>query len=207
MKTKIITAFVAIIFATNIIAQSSYVKVNCNNFELNGSSFYPLVSNYLIQFTKDYNTSTYYLSPNWNYSDNWGYPNTGGPGRFFYSPTDDKGVSKTKIGKDMAKIKSLGFNTIRVFIAPDNNNGTLEIPTGSYTSYFSIVDQLLDSVNAHNLKAILVIGPGKAWEVHESFKSYLETISNHFKNNTAILSSSPKLVQFESIKNINFHTN
>ncbi len=87
----------------------------------------------------------------------------------------------------MAKIKSLGFNTIRVFISPVNNNGILEIPTGSYTSYFSIVDQFLDSVNAHNLKAILVVGPEKAWEVHESFKSYLETISTHFYNNTTIL--------------------
>lgn len=187
MKTKIITAFVAIIFVTNIMAQSSYVKVNCNNFELNGIPFQPLVCNYLTQFTKDYNNNTYYLSPNWNYSDNWGYPNTGGPGRFIYSSTDDKGVSITKVGKDMARIKNMGFNTIRVFVQPDNNNGVLEVPTGSYTSYFSIIDQLLDSANTYDLKVILVVGPKKSWEIHASFKSYLEIISNHFKNNSTIL--------------------
>ncbi len=86
---KIYISFLFIILSFNIIAQSSFVKVNCNNFEVDGSSFYPLVCNYLIRFTKDYNCNTYYLSPEWNYSDVHaceinGYPSTGGPDRFFF---------------------------------------------------------------------------------------------------------------------------
>jgi hypothetical protein len=189
-KRKIIISLIFIIFITEILAQSSFVNVNCNNFELNGNSFQPLVCCYRIRFTKDYINNNFYLSPDWNYSTypNWGSPSdVGGPGRFFFSQTNDKGVSLTKVQQDMAKIKSLGFNTIRIDIAPVNNNGILEIPTGSYESYFTIVDQLLGFINTQNLKVIFLVGPDKGWEVHESFKSYLEIISSHFKNNTSIL--------------------
>ncbi len=191
MKIKLILiTFFAIVLIKNIFGQIAYVKVNDSNFELNGNKYYPLVLNYLISFTKDYNTNTYYLSPNWNYSDYWDYPYPGypvDPGRYCYSKDNDKEVSLIKLGKDLTRIKNMGFNTIRVGIAPYNNNGMFEIPTGSYLSYFSIVDQLLNSVASHNLKAILIIGPPKAWEIHESYKTYLENIAGHLKNNQAVM--------------------
>lgn len=140
----------------------------------------------MIQFTKDNNNNSYYLSPNWNYSNLWGYPDTGGEGRYCYSLDDDKSTSFQKLKRDLAKIKRLGFNAIRVFIEPEINNGNIEVPTGSYSTYFSLIDQFLNIAKTNNLKVILVIGANKGWEIQENYILFLENISNHLKNNPTI---------------------
>jgi hypothetical protein len=116
MKSKILVLiFLAFILQSYVHSQTSnYVKIEGQKFILNGSDYYPVAVNYLVQITKNHTNNSYYLSPNWNHSNEWGWPNTGGDGRFIYSTTDDIGVSHNKLVNDMSKMSGRGINTLRV---------------------------------------------------------------------------------------------
>lgn len=168
-------------------ADHDFVKVDCKQFDLNGTNYYPLVCNYLINFTYDCNSNHWYLSPNWNYSDVWGNPFPCDPGRFMYDNTNDESIALQKINQDMLRLQNMGFNTIRVPIAPENNSGSLVVPTANYTTYFDLLDQFLLIAAANNIKVIFLVGPKNAWDIHNQFKKYLENIAVHFSQNSSIM--------------------
>lgn len=71
MKSKILVLiFLAFILQSYVHSQTSnYVKIEGQKFVLNGSGYYPVAVNYLVQITKNHINNSYYLSPNWNHSN------------------------------------------------------------------------------------------------------------------------------------------
>ena len=164
MKTKTIILLVTVFLTQNIFSQSNFVEISGNQFVLNGSPFYPVAVNYLVTITKNYTNNTYYLSPNWNYSNKWGYPNTGGNGRFIYSSVDDIGVSHNKLVNDMSNMGSRNINVLRIAgLSIDfANDGSIIYPDNcSETVYFQKIEELLNILQTYNLKAILLINAPK----------------------------------------------
>lgn len=65
---------ILLIFQTILYGQN--VQVDCNSFKLNGQEFKSIGVNYLMEFRKNYNSSSnnfgdYYITANNNYSSNW----------------------------------------------------------------------------------------------------------------------------------------
>lgn len=191
MKTKIIILLVTVFLTQNIYSQSNFVDISGNQFVLNGSTFYPVAANYLVTITKNHTNNTYYLSPNWNYSNKWGYPNTGGNGRYIYSSYDDIGVSHNKLINDMSKMSSRNINVLRIvgFSIDFANDGSIIFPNNcSETVYFQKISELLNILQDYNLKAILLINaPINNPEFDIIYNAFLSRLASHFSTNTALM--------------------
>lgn len=191
MKSKILVLiFLAFILQSYVHSQTSnYVKIEGQKFVLNGSGYYPVAVNYLVQITKNHINNSYYLSPNWNHSNEWGWPNTGGDGRFIYSTTDDIGVSHNKLVNDMSKMSGRGINTLRVCGLNVNfENGSITYPSGcSETVYFEKIEELLNILQTYNLKAILLIGAPMDVQYDMVYNEFLTRLSTRLKNRTALM--------------------
>ncbi len=163
------------------------------------NSFYPSpLWSYSDDWATDPNVGNppYFLDTNWvappGYSSRQSYYNN-------WTYTSEEIIAKDKLGKDLRHLRALGFNTIRVFVerkrarhsgpfALSPISGTYpNYNISNYTNYFSVVDEFLDSLNNNGIKAILVLANYKDWEDHEGYKSFLETIADHFKNNTNVM--------------------
>jgi hypothetical protein len=138
-----------------------------------------------------FNGSSWYVSPNGNYSTTWGYPYNQ-DGRFCFSTTTDQSTSSSVLNSDLTLIKNMGFNTVRIHGIGPNTSGTslLVKPNNNYSTYFSLLDDLLSRIAAAQLKAILLIGAPQAWNIHDSYKTFLENVANHYKNNTTVFAYS-----------------
>jgi hypothetical protein len=191
MKSKILVLiFLAFILQSYVHSQTSnYVKIEGQKFILNGSDYYPVAVNYLVQITKNHTNNSYYLSPNWNHSNEWGWPNTGGDGRFIYSTTDDIGVSHNKLVNDMSKMSGRGINTLRVCgLGVNFENGAITYPGGcSETVYFEKIEELLNILQTYNLKAILLIGAPMDVQYDMVYIEFLTRLSTRLKNRTALM--------------------
>ncbi|MCD6347359.1 MAG: hypothetical protein J7L96_08075, partial [Bacteroidales bacterium] len=86
-----------------------------------------------------------------------------------------------KIENDLSRIADMEFTVVRIGFHLQISGSTIQIPTGSKTTFFSLVQDLLDDINDQGLKAILVVGPNGANTAHEDFKIFLEDFANEFK--------------------------
>lgn len=198
---KVIFLFL-IIASTNVLAQSNFIRLENGNFKNGSNNFRPYSVNYVFTLSQDCNTSNYFAQPCSQYSIDWGYPHTRwlknlmydcNSGRNYYSSTDERGVALQKFSDDMEYLSDKGFNVIRVAdIDPkvDPVTNQVEIPTGSYSTYFNLVEQLLDTLESHGLKAIINFGIDSNIKELEHYCEFLENFSSHFRNNTTIMAYS-----------------
>lgn len=188
MKRYFVFVALFIGFCTSCFSQTGFVNLNCDGFSLDGQLYYPHGTNYLVDFTYNCVDNYYYLSPHWNHSSFWGFPNTcPSSGRFIYDADDDQAVALQKIRNDFDRISSIGFNFIRVFAFPAVDNGELVLPGANYSTYFSLIDQLLTEAGNAGLKVVLTVASGQAYQAHEATKAHLELVADHFKNREEIL--------------------
>ncbi|MBN1184480.1 MAG: T9SS type A sorting domain-containing protein [Bacteroidales bacterium] len=171
----------------------NYVTIVGEGFTIGNENFRPLSLNYVVTITKNYHTNTYYLSPHWNYSSIWGYPNTGGDGRFIFSSTDDEGIALQKLKDDMQKISDMGFNVVRIAgcgMNYDPITDKLIFPTNNYTVFYQKMEELLSIIDSYDLKAIWVLtADAKSYQEPyiEQYKDHLNKVSSHFKDNKTIM--------------------
>lgn len=178
---------------------SNYVTITANKFMDGNSEFKPLFLNYVISYSIDVTKNDYFISPHWNYSNIWAYPNTGGDGRYCFSATDDRTTSKTKLANDLKKIKSMGFNVVRIPPAISWSNGNIVYPTGNINTYFNLMDQFLNQLAANGLRAVWVLNADvNSYKYNEQFKIYLDKVSSYFKNNKTIMAYVPFAEPFYS---------
>jgi hypothetical protein len=143
------------------------------------------VVNYSVIITEDYTTNDYYLSPFWNYSDNHVDNDFTGFARFSIGSIAE---CLAKLESDMERIESMNFNTVRIVgISPKYESGNLSFPTGSLTTYFALLEQLLDLLAVQDLKAILSISAPKDETLENQYIDFLNDFTEHFNDNTTIL--------------------
>lgn len=212
--TKIIAIIIFCVMQLKSVSQSSgFATVDCSNFYINGTPYRPLVVNYMIDFANETNSCSgnFYASPLWNYSAmSVGIPSNGFPapcanpwgfsGRWGYERPGypEVATAKAKLANDLLKIKTMGFNTIRVFAERPWYAATgFTYRGGSLTKTFEVIDDLLTAVQTHNsnnsdnMKVILNLGLGAQcgptcgideWDDYSGFKAYIEAIANRYKN-------------------------
>ncbi len=166
---KIIFIVLCFVFSVNVFAQTNFIRIENNNFQNGILNFRPYSVNYVVGIFQNCETSNYYVGPSPQYSIKWGYPHTNWLntiytcdfGRNNYSSTDEQGIALQKLNDDLTYLKDNGFNVVRIAdINPkvDLLTNQVIIPTGSYSSYFSLVDNLLSIINENGLKAIINLG-------------------------------------------------
>jgi hypothetical protein len=189
MKKNLILLVVMLSYNVMHGQSSDYVKIEGQKFVLNGSQYYPMTLNYLVAITKNYTNNTYYLSPDWNHSNQHGIPNTGGNGRYIYSSTDDIGVSHAKLVNDMSKMIGRKINTLRVCgVAVSFSNGIITYPNGcSESVYFQKIEELLTILQTYNLKAILLINAPLDSQYDNVYNDFLARMANRLKNKTSLM--------------------
>ena len=191
MKTNpLILIFLSFILQGQVFSQTSnYVKIEGQKFVLNGKDYYPVAVNYLLQITKNHTNNTYYLSPNWNYSNLWGIPDTGGERRYIYSTTDDIGISHNKLVNDISKMRGRGINTVRIMgLNVFFKNGSISYPNEcSETVYFEKIEEILNLLQTFELKAILLIGAPMDAQYDMVYIDFLNRLSTYFKNKTSLM--------------------
>ena len=192
--------FTLLIFQTILYGQN--VKVDCNSFKLNGQEFKSIGVNYLMEFRKNYNSSSdnfgnYYITATNNYSSIFlSSPPTG------LSPYEelmfsewggrwdigDETACLNKIKSDFSRFNSNGINTLRIVgIAPKIEDNLIVLPTDTYQEYFQLLDQLFDLLSQYNLKANLLLGIYDQWDYPDIYMDFLDKISNHLKDKEALL--------------------
>lgn len=167
----------------------SYISIRDTMFMNGKDEFKPLCINYLIDFAYDSLNNDYYISPHFNYSSIWGYPNTDyfHP-RYYYSAIDERGAATLKLSNDIALVDSLGFNVVRIPTSIRWEDTALVIPTGSYEGYFALMDSFLHQLRQYDLRAILVLGADTIfYRKFDEYCAYLDTISRHFSNNATVM--------------------
>ncbi|HWY37391.1 MAG TPA: carboxypeptidase-like regulatory domain-containing protein, partial [Bacteroidia bacterium] len=180
----------------------TYVQItNCLNgngtydFSVNSAVYRPLVCNYLIEFLQD-PTGAWYISPSRQYTTN-GHM-VGSIWEWDFDPSNANNtvtVAKNKLVSDLARIKSLGFTEIRLIGASLVNTGTATsptytYPTGSQTTYFSLMNTFFSQVNTANLRVILLLGAGAEFydpNKTNNFKNYLAAVATNFTSSTALM--------------------
>ncbi len=180
---------VLFIFAFSSNAQfDNFITVSDNKFMDGSSEFKPLFLNYVIRVTIDQTKNDYFISPEWNYSTLWGYPNTGGEGRYCFSLTDDRNASAAKLASDFIRIKSMGFNVVRIASGINWSNGNIVYPTGNKNTYLSLMNDLFNQLADNNLRAVFVLNAStNSYKYNEQFKAFLDNISSYFKDNKTIM--------------------
>jgi len=167
----------------------SFVSMDDDKFSLNGSSFYPVVLNYVLSVRMDKGQL-------------WACPHFG-----YYSHSlslfRSKDSSLATIKADMELIKDMGFNTVRLIYIGEGrknkNSGEISIDVRAdenrdtsfslssdqqLTTYFKAIDELLCIVGQAGLKAILltpVVPDDVASEEH------LKKVTKYFKHDRTIL--------------------
>jgi hypothetical protein len=183
--------FIFIVAMSSICSKAqfdNFITLSNNKFMDGSNEFKPLFLNYLISFSADATNNDYYISPHENYSSIWGFPNTGGNGRFCFSLTDDRTASTTKLQNDLLKIKQMGFNVIRINPCISWSNGNIVIPTGSYDTYFQLMQQFFNQLAENDIRVIWVLNADvNGYKHNEQFKTYIDNLSNYFKYNKTIM--------------------
>jgi hypothetical protein len=185
---KIIIYTIILLLYYKISLTQNYVTLHGDKFMLNGEEFFPLVMNYSIDV--EGSPDNYYISPHTSYCDKYDYANDK-----WYCGTEQQ--CSTKIDNDLDKIKSWGFNAIRLnggfeVTLTDGNpdlhfgyddDGDLE---GPYDEHFDLIEQVLDIVSTHDLKVIFDLGKYGNKDP-DSYAYYLGELAERFKDNTTIM--------------------
>jgi hypothetical protein len=195
LKNYLISILSFIIICVPLTAQpfnDNYVTIDYQSgeFKVAGTVFKPLSINYIIDITEG-QYGTYYLSPHWNYSSYHGSPYPGVE-RYCYCHTgDDENVACEKLKDDMERISLMGFNVVRIYGAGmnyDKKTGESSYPTNSYSEFFPLMEQLLDTINNHDMKAIWVLTCHEGCFYHrDEYREFINEVSSHFKNNKTIM--------------------
>lgn len=196
--------FALLVFiSSSIFAQSNFIRIENGNFRNGNNNFRPYSVNYCVKISQDCNTGNYFIQPNSQYSNAWGYPHTSweyphqqydcNAGRNYYSSTDEQGVGLQKLNDDMEYLSNKGFNVIRIadlnpYVDPTTNQ--VIIPTGSYSTYFNLVEQLLNLIDAYDLKVIINLSIDSNIKELRHYCEFLENFCSHFNNNTTIMAYS-----------------
>ncbi len=93
-------AFCLILFHT--VASGQYVTLKGKQFKLNGNDFYPLVMNYGIDITRNPPKNIFYATPGSSYGSTSSFE------------CNNASTCNSRFQNDFAKIKAMGFNTIRI---------------------------------------------------------------------------------------------
>lgn len=192
MKKKLLLFLVCLIAVRSYsqFTKTNYITLSPDGKFMDGSTeFKPLFLNYLINFPKDVTQNDRYLSPCYNYSDIWGFPNTDNTnGRFVMSVTNDRLASRTKLLSDLDKIKAMGFNVVRTGPGITWENGIVRPQEGDFESYFSLMEEYISLLKERGLRMIWVLEANKeAYLNPEQYKAFLETVSIRFKNERTIM--------------------
>jgi len=169
-----------------------FVSIKDQKFYLNGKPFFPLAVNYKTELHTDGNT--FWIAP---YS---GYYSDG------KAPYFNKDSCRKDLNNDLQWIKELGYNTIRIvgageeqienysnglisFFARDkeNTNRTYILDEQSYKQYFSALETLFQLAENTGLKIIFLT------KIHPNFKSTEE----HFKRLAKHFSEYPSLMAYD----------
>jgi len=201
---KILTCFlVAACFlglpdTTRLSAQdefSNYITLSDGQFWDGNTPFTPLCINYLVDYFPIANTQKFFLSPHGNYSNNWGYPdNNPSQGRFCFGEKrgwnyhHERDSAIVKLEQDLRCIDSLGFNVIRLRPVITWKDDILQIPTGSYATYFALQDALIAQCARHNLRVVLVLGAdANCFKQFDQYCAYLDKVTRHYSKNKAVM--------------------
>jgi len=170
---------------------NKFVSIENNKFVLDNKPFYPVILNYIVSFQRDSNKV--WPSPYIGYYNN-GFKHF------------DRDAALAELAADMALIKKMGFNTVRITGAGENavsdrNSGTLFVTTyrenyvdnlrfnksSNYKKYFIAMDDLLQIVDKAGLKVILLT----------KYFISLPNIDNHFKKLTRRFNDYPVLMAYD----------
>jgi hypothetical protein len=131
-----------------------------------------MVCNYKLSFAKDYTLpgDQYYISPNLQASEVY----------------LNRQQALDKLTDDLQKMKDMGFTEVRLTDAV--LGGVYPWPMPDQTQYFLLMDQLMALFNDKGMRVILLMASGRGeFTQNETFKNFLYTFADHFKNQPAIM--------------------
>ena len=192
---------------------AQYVTVNssCGFADGSGNPYRPLVCNYGIQFLQD-DVGNWFISPEQGYSRNWSTPDS----KFMFDPISGDHVnspsnvslSESKLPADLARIKGLGFTEIRLSGMGINitSGGVATYPTGSQTTYFTLLDHFMSQASTAGIRVIFILGGGNnTFSNNAAYKSFMNTIAAHYATNTSLMGydlyNEPEYTLWQSIPN------
>lgn len=181
-------------------AQSShYVTLHGRQFKLEGQDFYPVSMNYIVDIVED-GQGNRYPAPHRSYFASNQYE--------CYNEQE----CYDEIVEDMATLKNLGFNSVRVvglgfgavkdasgqvldypslLIGNSNNYIPTILPIGNdYSILFHCIQRTLDAAAQSDIKVQLLVGGAKidVESFRAPFLTYLEAVAAHFNNNSTLYS-------------------
>ncbi len=182
-----------------IMAQSgNFVSLDGRQFKLNGTNFFPVAMNYLVNIVRDQNGNLF-IAPEHSYGPTNDYECSGA------GCTINETDSYNQIVADLQKIKNMGFNSIRLMglaYGITNNqyptftsyNSTFQAQqtqiAAPYTSMFQFIQKALDAASTAGLKVQLFTGGGEVDNPSFSagYISYLQALAAHFASNSTLYS-------------------
>lgn len=192
--------------ATSVATNQPYVYLKGKIFNKDNQPFYPVVMNYLLNLnsSEDPNITGLPLPDLWVSPDHQIFPTN------ICSATDQDSAN-VFLASDFARLKSLGFNTLRlvglaamynktgdsstkisVVKSPDADHGfqVNYTATGVKAKLFNAIENVLTLANDAGLKVILLAGDSyihRTDGASANYVTYLGELANNFKNNSTIL--------------------
>lgn len=203
INSYVIAVILFSIFTNNhLTAQNdftNYITITNGEFRDGESVFKPLFINYIVDiacYSPNFPNKTYFIAPHFNYSEtiqcfepmeingenydcHFGFAN---------NRTDEIDSINLKLNHDLEVMDSLGFNVVRIAPTVRWKNHILQIPTGSYSKYFELMDTLIEKCAQHNLRVILVLDADTdAFRQFDQYCVYLDSVSRHFSTNKTVM--------------------